>query len=283
MYRLAALASLALALSPSPATAQSADRIGITAAATNQVVGTLGNQQRSLRVGDGVSQNEQIRTGAASTAQLLFRDETSLSLGPESIVVLDRAVYDPSKRAGEVTVRAVSGAFRFVSGSSPADNYKITTAAGTIGIRGTVIDVEIFRQIILAIVRQGSAEYCPRPGNCIVVQAGQFFVIAGGIASAPRPINDHACGMTGLSGGQSGCVGKILANLLHLDPQALVRNLGTDFHPGTFAGGAPPGLGSGGPGGPGGPGGCAVLLPNGNCYPGVGSPGKGTPPPGLRP
>lgn len=276
----------AVALAAGPAFGQGADRIGIAAAAQNEVQGSLGAVQRSLKVGDGVSQNEQIRTGANSTAQLLFRDETTLSMGADSTLVLDKAVYDPSKGGAEIAVRAVSGAFRFVSGASPSNNYKIVTRAGTIGVRGTIVDVEIVREIILAIVRQGQAEYCTSPGNCLIVNAGNFIVLSNGIVTQPKPINDHACGMTGLSGGNSKCAAKLLGNLINV-ANGPPDHLGPDFQPGNFAGGPPPGAGPGGtfngPGGPGGPGGsCAVLLPNGNCYPGVGSPGRGTPPPGLN-
>lgn len=290
MARIAPAFVSVMLLSAGPAMAETALRIGIASATQNDVVGTLGAADRSLRVGDGVSQNERIRTGVRSSAQLLFRDETTLSLGAESVVVLDKAVYDPSKRAGEITVRAVSGAFRFVTGSSPSSNYKITTPAGTIGVRGTILEVEIVGSIVLAIVRQGFAEHCPSPGNCLIVNAGQFIVLSGGQVTPPKPINDHVCGMTGLGGGQTKCAARILGSLREFANAPLGGNLNVDFQPGSFAGGPPPGFdpstlgglgpGAGGPGGPG-AGGCAVLLPNGNCYPGVGAPGRGAPPGGL--
>lgn len=273
----------ALVLAAAPAFGQGADRIGITAAAQNEVQGSLGAVRRPLNVGDGISQNEQIRTGANSAAQLLFRDETTLSMGADSVLVLDKAVYDPQKGGAEIAVRAVSGAFRFVSGASPSNNYRIMTPSGTIGVRGTIVDIEIVREIILAIVRQGQAEYCASPGNCFIVESGHFIVLSGGTVTPPKPINDHACGMTGLSGGNSKCVARMLGNLINVADKPL-NNLGPDFQPGSFSGGPPPGSGPDGfAGGPGGPGGsCPVLLPNGRCYPGVGSPGRGTPPPGLR-
>jgi hypothetical protein len=280
MTRTLALVSLAGLLAAAPALAQNADRIGVAAATRNQVTGSLGSAERPLRIGDSVSQNERIRTGADSAAQLMFRDETTLSMGADSDVVLDRVVYDPNKHTGEITVRAVSGAFRFVSGSSPSNNYKILTVSGTIGVRGTIVDLEIVGQIIMAIVRQGSAEYCSSPGNCVIVNAGNFIVLSGATATPPKPINDHSCGMTGLGGGQSKCAAKIIGSLLQFAGTP-GNNTGVDFLPGTFAGGPPPGIGpNGGIGGPGGS--CSVLLPNGRCYPGVGSPGQGTPPPGLH-
>lgn len=275
MRILAAGLLLATSLWALPSSAQNIQRIGVAAAAVNQVTGALGTTQRALKTGDGVTQNEQIKTGAASSAQILFSDETTLTMGADSVIVLDKAVYDPNTRTGEIAVRAVSGAFRFVSGSSPSGNYTINTPAGTVGVRGTIVDIEILGSIILAIVREGDAEYCSSPGNCVIVKAGNFIVISGGQVSSPKPINNHACGMTGLGGGQTRCAAALLGSLV--DFANLPKgNLGPDFQPGTFTGGPPPGFG-----GVNGAGSCAVLLPSGNCFSGVGAPGRGTAPPGL--
>lgn len=259
--------------------AQSAADIGTAAATKNEVEGSLGATARGLKIGDRIFQNERIRTGKDSAAQLLFRDETSLSMGADSALVLDKAVYDPQKRTGEITVRAVSGAFRFVSGSSPSNNYKIKTSAGTIGVRGTIIDLEILGESIVAILREGNGfEYCRDSGGCVLVdRVGHFVVINGGNVSDPRPIGDHVCGMTGqgatgLGGGQRGCGATLIGNLVDFVglPGPLAPRKSVDFQPGTFAGGAPVGAGPGGPGAGPGSGACTLLLPNGKCYPGQG-------------
>ena len=120
--------------------AHAADNIGVVAATQNRVDGIMGTQTTPLKVGSQVFQDEHVRTGAASTAQLLFRDQTSLSVGPSSEVTLDKFIYDPTRNSGEVVLSATRGAFRFVSGTQEPHNYQIRTPVATIGVRGTVVD-----------------------------------------------------------------------------------------------------------------------------------------------
>jgi ferric-dicitrate binding protein FerR (iron transport regulator) len=112
-------------------------KIGVAAAVQNQV---FGNSQ-PLSNGSGIFANERIRTGEASTAQLQFVDQTNLSVGPKSEVVLDRFVYDPNSGKGNVVVQTGRGVFRWVSGSQDPTSYQIKTPVATIGVRGTVFQL----------------------------------------------------------------------------------------------------------------------------------------------
>src|SRR5688572_16205402 len=103
-----ALSSLLLGIAP----AFSVDtKIGVASAVKNQV---QGRGARALAAGSEVYANERIKTGDASTAQLMFLDKTVLSLGPKAEMMLDKFVYDPNKGSGQVVVNAVQGSFRFV-------------------------------------------------------------------------------------------------------------------------------------------------------------------------
>jgi hypothetical protein len=125
------------------ATDARADKIGVAAAIVNQVEGVSGSNSRSLAVGSDVFAHEHIRTSAASTAQLLLLDKTSVSIGPRADLLLDSFVYDPDKGAGKVVINATQGAFRFITGSQNPRNYTIKTPVATLGIRGTVLDILI--------------------------------------------------------------------------------------------------------------------------------------------
>ena len=50
---------------------------------------------------------------------------------------LDKFVYDPSGGKGVVELVADSGAFRFITGLQPHENYLIKTPYATMGVRGT--------------------------------------------------------------------------------------------------------------------------------------------------
>jgi hypothetical protein len=187
---------LALLAAAPPAVAQDADRIGTTASASSDVQGRRGAVQRGLKVGDSVYREEEIRTGQAAKAQLLFRDETVFSIGPNSVVVLDKFVFDPDKKTGEMAVKAVTGAFRFVSGSAPKDKYRIETPAGSIGVRGTALTFSITGSTLTLRLDHGSAELCTG-GTCVkLTQPGTYVVSTGGTTTTPQKVGDAACGTT---------------------------------------------------------------------------------------
>ena len=63
--------------------------IGIAALTVNNVKGTIQNKVVKIKISDPIYQQEIIETEANSTTQFLFLDETVLTIGPESRVVLD--------------------------------------------------------------------------------------------------------------------------------------------------------------------------------------------------
>ncbi|KPP89600.1 MAG: FecR family protein [Rhodobacteraceae bacterium HLUCCA08] len=130
---LSAFAALSLAL---PATAQ---EIGTVASLDPTLRGTPpGAGTRTLAIGNAVMSGETMETGAAGRAQLLFLDQTTLSLAPSSRIVLDDFVYDPNAGGGDVGIRLTTGALRFVGGKATEDREAtITTPSATIGVRGS--------------------------------------------------------------------------------------------------------------------------------------------------
>ena len=133
----AALAALAAAATD----ARAAGKIGVAAAVKNDVQRVVGTGGQPLSVGSDLFTSERIRTGEASAAQILLLDKTTLTVGPRAELTLDRFVYNPSQGTGRVVLNAVSGAFRFVTGSQNPRNYTVKTPVGSIGVRGTIVDL----------------------------------------------------------------------------------------------------------------------------------------------
>jgi len=187
--------------------AHSATRIGATSIASNEVKGVLGSTLRTLGVGESVYQNEKISTGSNGRVQLLFLDETSMTLGPSSTVVLNRLVYDPSSnKKSQLVLNAVSGAFRFVSGSGDKKGYKVKTPAGTIGIRGTIVDIAIGGNTTMVRGVQGVTRFCGRgmPNRqgrfglnrekCVTLRAGSYLLAGEGFITDARTTRFSPCG-----------------------------------------------------------------------------------------
>lgn len=99
-----------------------------------------GAPEKPLAVRDTLEQNDRIRTTSAGSTRVRFLDDTMLTIGPDSEVLLDQFVFD-GNRAQKATVEVVRGAMRFVSGTSDRRAYEIKTPAATIGVRGTVVDI----------------------------------------------------------------------------------------------------------------------------------------------
>jgi hypothetical protein len=169
-----------------PALAQP-QNVGVAAAVKEQVTGSLGAQQRQLARGDGVFQNEIIGTNDVSSSQLLFLDETTLTVGPNSNVTLDEFVYDPRPGASKVTMTIGKGVTRFVTGVLQTNSYEIKTPTATIGVRGTIllifvsdtgvtsIEVQDGSAIIKPIVVQGDAHVVGKGEQARIELDGRFF------------------------------------------------------------------------------------------------------------
>jgi hypothetical protein len=176
-YGRLALVPVALALAIGAFPAAAATNIGVAAAVKNDVQGGGG----ALGVGGKVFQNEVVTTGAESLAQLMFLDETTLSVGPKSQITLDKFVFNPSKGAGSVIFSATKGAFRFITGSQDPRHYEIKTPVATIGVRGTIVDCFIVSGGLACIVEEGSAIV----GGHTVPAGQAIFIANGGAVTGP--------------------------------------------------------------------------------------------------
>src|SRR5687767_13916866 len=88
MRKLASGLSAISILCAAPAHAAPLD-IGSAAIVKNTVTGRIDARTRVIKHGDRVHQNEAIATGKEAGAQLLFRDETALTMGADSTIILD--------------------------------------------------------------------------------------------------------------------------------------------------------------------------------------------------
>lgn len=191
--------------------AAAASRIGVASSVVNRVSGTLGGVTSPLKPGDPVFQHQVVASEPASRAQLMFLDETVFSIGPASRVVLDRFVYDPRSRTGDVVMNVTKGAFRFISGSARPSTYTVKTPVATIGLRGTFflgwLDALGNLRLLL---RHGKLLICTRKNarlegtsasrqkrrkdNCTLVEEpGEYFVrLAGSSGTEPGedPLGD---------------------------------------------------------------------------------------------
>jgi hypothetical protein len=111
-----------------------ADGVVLAVVQQSEVDSTTG--RRTLMVETPVYSGDRIITGPSGEAQIRFRDNTRLVVGPNSTMIIDAFVFADDDTARQISINAVKGAFRFIAGNSPKDAYTITTPTSTIGVRG---------------------------------------------------------------------------------------------------------------------------------------------------
>jgi len=98
------------------------------------------------RVGDAVHERDRVIVQDASSVGISMSDETLLSIGHNSTMVIDKYSYDPVTREGQVATSILKGTLRYVTGligRARPQAIKVTTNNATIGIRGTEFIVEV--------------------------------------------------------------------------------------------------------------------------------------------
>lgn len=120
------------------ATPLAAQNIGTVASSEPTLRGTPpGAGTRALAIGTGVVQNETIASSASGRGQILFVDQTTLSLAPNTTIVLDEFVFN-ANGSGQMGLQMTEGALRFIGGTlSRGQEATVTTPTATIGIRGS--------------------------------------------------------------------------------------------------------------------------------------------------
>ncbi len=112
---------------------------GVTTAVTTTARGTPPiSPPHVLQVGSDVVRYERLQTDDGGRLHLQFQDRTTLTVGPQSEVVLDEFVYDPEDGSGEIVLGAARGVLRFVGGAlSRQGALGVTTPVAVVGIRGS--------------------------------------------------------------------------------------------------------------------------------------------------
>src|SRR4051812_35301433 len=150
-------------------------RVGVTSATSGDPRGKPpASAERVLHVGIDVQANEVITTDADDRAQLLFLDGSSLQVGPLARLTIDKFVYDPNTKVGELAVGVTHGVFRFVGGKiSKSKPVVITTPSATLSIRGGIMigSVEATKTVAtfvfgveMTVAAKGQSRSVTRPG-----------------------------------------------------------------------------------------------------------------------
>lgn len=122
------------------ADADSALKIGSIGAVDTMATGQLqGAASQTLVLGEDVFRNQVVRTDATGLVDILFADESTITIGHHSEIVLDDFAYDPDAQRGNLAVSLSDGAMRFIGGKiSKKTPVQVVTPLAALTIRGGI-------------------------------------------------------------------------------------------------------------------------------------------------
>jgi hypothetical protein len=97
-------------------------------------------------VGMPIQQSDILITGADGTAGITFSDNSLLSTGPNSVLVVDRYAFDSTTHAGHFDASLKKGSLAVVSGKMVKQSpgaMRVRTPAAIMGVRGTDFVVQV--------------------------------------------------------------------------------------------------------------------------------------------
>jgi hypothetical protein len=103
-----------------------------------------GKEARSLAVGSALYEGDAVRSAAGGTAVLGFRDQTRVSVNPETVMRIESFVYNRPQTPNNSVLSLLKGglrAFTGLIGKQSSAAFSVRTRTSTIGIRGTGMDI----------------------------------------------------------------------------------------------------------------------------------------------
>jgi hypothetical protein len=132
-----------------PAAAQQQSAAGRIKVVSGSAFIVRGTEIIAARAGELVFAADGLRTGEGGSLGITLRDDTRLSLGPNSEVRLDRYVYAPGNGGLGMVIKFVSGVAAYVSGRIARiapDSIRLETPSAIVGVRGTSLAVRVEEQ-----------------------------------------------------------------------------------------------------------------------------------------
>lgn len=131
------------------ASALAQESVGSITQGVGEIIVTLaGGEEVPAGVGTSVFQHDTVFVGFGGEATITFVDNTVLTLGAESALIIDELVYDPDGQNSVASFDLAGGLMGLVSGDIvKTGDMTVTTPVSTIGIRGTAVLINTFTSV----------------------------------------------------------------------------------------------------------------------------------------
>jgi len=137
------VAALLVGLAPA---VLAAGPVGHIKVASGDVTVEREGKRLPVQPGATVLEADVVRTGADGSVGVTFTDNSLISAGPNSVLVVDRYAFDSTTHAGKFDATLRKGTLAVISGKmvkqSP-DAMRVRTPASIMGVRGTEFVVRV--------------------------------------------------------------------------------------------------------------------------------------------
>jgi len=125
--------------------AAAGDPAGVVRTATGKAFVVRGENTLPAAPGTKLFVGDTLETGAPGSLGVILRDNSTLSLGPDSRLVIRRFLFSPAEGKTGLLARLSRGTMAFVSGllgKLAPESVRFETPTASIGIRGTYFAVK---------------------------------------------------------------------------------------------------------------------------------------------
>ena len=125
---------------------QAAEQAGMIKVSKGAVSIERDGQRMAAVVGTPVMVADRLRTGDDGSVGLTLRDNTLLSAGPNSLLVVDKFAYDNAAQDGKIALTIRKGTLSVASGKiakRTPESVDFHTPTSILGVRGTEFVIEV--------------------------------------------------------------------------------------------------------------------------------------------
>jgi hypothetical protein len=138
------LVTLSLLAPGPPAAAQ--ETVGVVRVSAGKATVTRGGQFLPVKVGTKLLAGDTLDTGPDGSLGVILRDNSTLSLGPGSRLVIKKFLFSPTKGKVGLLARISRGTMAYLSGligKLAPESVRFETPTASIGVRGTRFAVKV--------------------------------------------------------------------------------------------------------------------------------------------
>jgi hypothetical protein len=142
----AALLLCVLTLLSGAGLADAGETIGVVRTASGDATVTRGDEKLPAAPGLKIMVGDTLCTGRKGSVGVILRDDSSLSIGPGSCLILRSFLFSPSEGKFDLVARITGGTMAYLSGligKLAPEKARFETPTATIGIRGTRFAVKV--------------------------------------------------------------------------------------------------------------------------------------------